>query len=309
MLNIIIFGILTFYITYSIIPILKKYLLVEPNKRSSHNIAKPTAGGIVFVLLISLAGYFNKDYIPMLCIPLSIVGFIDDKYDLKPNLRLIAQIITIITFIKISPLNQILLNSFGGILFAISLISLIFISVACINFINFVDGIDGILAGCMILIFATISIYLNLNFWPYVSCLIGFIFLNWYPSKVFMGDVGSTFLGALFLGFILQTNNFIDALKILLLASPLLGDALISVTRRLLSGKSIVIPHKSFYFQRLNQGRFSHDQVAKIYMFATFLICMCLLFGNLYWMIGMIVLELIVLLYLEKKFAIKIQDI
>ena len=40
-----------------------------------------------------------------------------------------------------------------------------------------------------------------------------------------MGDVGSTFLGALFLGIILQTDNFIEAIKILLLASPLLGDS------------------------------------------------------------------------------------
>ena len=55
MFNNIIFGILTFYITYSFIPILKKYLLVEPNKRSSHYTAKPTAGGIVFSLLISIA--------------------------------------------------------------------------------------------------------------------------------------------------------------------------------------------------------------------------------------------------------------
>lgn len=302
----VIFGILTFFITYSILPILKKYLLVEPNKRSSHNIAKPAAGGIVFAFLISFAGHLNNYYMPIFCIPLSLVGFIDDIYDLKPNLRLIAQIVTTIFFINISPLNDILLNSFDGPLFVIILIGLIFLSVGCINFINFADGLDGLLAGCMIIIFSTISIYFELNFWPYVFCLIGFILLNWYPSKVFMGDVGSTFLGALFLGVILQTDNFTEALKILLLASPLLGDALISITRRLLSGKSIIIPHKSFYFQRLNQGRFSHRKVSIIYMISTFLICMCLLFGNLYWMIGTIIFELIILFYLEKKFAIPI---
>ena len=237
--------------------------------------------------------------------PLSIVGFIDDIYDLKPKLRLIAQIVTAIFFINISPLNDILLSSFNGLLFIIILIGLIFMSVACINFINFADGIDGLLGGCMIIIFSTISIYLKLNFWPYVFCLVGFLLLNWHPSKVFMGDVGSAFLGALFLGFILQTNNFIDALKILLLASPLLGDALITLSRRLFLGKSIVIPHKSFYFKRLNEGGLSHDQVSTIYMSATSLICICLLFGNLYWMIGVIILELIILLFLDKKFAIQ----
>ena len=306
MLNIIIFGILTFYITYSIIPILKKYLLVEPNKRSSHDIAKPTAGGIVFVFLISLIAYFNNDFIPLLCLPLSIVGLIDDKYDLLPFIRLSAQIFTIILLFNISPLNDILLNSYSGLPFFLILFLIIFLSSGCINFINFSDGLDGLLAGCMIIIFGSISIYLDLNYWPYVACLLGFIVLNWHPSKIFMGDVGSTFLGSLFVGVILQSGSFTEALKILLLASPLLGDALLSVSKRLLSGESIIIPHKSFYFKRLNEGKFSHDQVSMIYMLATFLICMCLLFGNLYWMIGVIILELITLLYLEKKYAIQI---
>ena len=235
-----------------------------------------------------------------------IVGLIDDICEVKPNFRIVAQIVTTIFFLKISPLNNILLNYFNKPLLVIILMGLIFMSVACINFINFGDGIDGLLAGCMIIIFSTISIYFNLNFWPYVSCLIGFLLLNWQPSKVFMGDIGSTFLGALFLGVILQTDNFIEALKILLLASPLLGDALISVIRRLLSGKSIIIPHKSFYFKRLNEGGLMHREVSIIYMIATFLICICLLFGNLYWMIGAIIFELIVLLYLEKKLAIQI---
>lgn len=298
-------GFLTYFLTYLILPFLKKFFLIEPNKRSSHFIAKPTAGGIVFVFLISLTGYLNNHLIPMICLPLSIVGLIDDKYDLNPNLRLTAQIITIIFLINESPLNNLLLNSYDFIIYLIILFGLFFFSVALINFINFVDGLDGLLAGCMVLILSASSIYLNLNFWTYVSCLVGFLILNWYPSKLFMGDVGSTFLGSLFLGIILiNTENFEDAFKILLLASPLLGDALISVIRRLLSGKSIVIPHKSFYFQRLNQGKLSHQQVSIIYISATLLICLCLLFGNLYWMISSIILEFIILLFLEKKYAI-----
>ena len=306
MLIIILSFLFTYFLTYLIIPLLKRFFLVVPNNRSSHSIAKPTAGGIVFVSLISFTGCFINHYIPLICLPLSIVSLIDDKYDLKPNFRLLIQIMTIISLIIISPLNKILLDYFDNIIYLILLFGLIFLSLACINFINFADGLDGLLAGCMVIIFTTISIYLGLNFWIYIASLIGFLFLNWYPSKLFMGDVGSIFLGSLFLGTIFQTNNFTDAFKLLLLASPLLGDALISVTRRLLSGESIVIPHKSFYFQRLNQGKLSHSQVSTIYMTATTLICVCLLFGNLYWMVGTIFLEFILLLFLEDKFAIKL---
>lgn len=305
MINFLIFGIVSYLITYSAIPILSKYFFDTPNERSSHTISKPTAGGIVFVFLISIIAYFNNDFIPLLCLPLSIVGLIDDKYDLQPFIRLSAQIFTIILLFNFSPLNDILLNSYSGLPFFLILLLIIFLSSGCINFINFGDGLDGLLAGCMIIIFGTISIYLDLNYWPYVACLLGFIILNWYPSKIFMGDIGSTFLGSIFVGVILHNESFAEAFKILLLASPLLGDALISVSKRFLSGKSIVIPHKSFYFKRLNEGKFSHDHVSMIYMSATFLICLSLLLGNLYWMIGTICFEFLVLLFLEKNFAVR----
>ena len=305
MLTALISGCLTFLLTFSLIPLLKKFFLIEPNKRSSHSIPKPTAGGIIFVLIISINGILNQHYLPLFCIPLSIVGLLDDKFDLKPNYRLIAQIVTIIFLIKSSPLNIILLDTFGDSFYIFSLLGLIFLSAGCINFINFADGLDGLLAGCMVIILATISIYFGSNFWPYVACLIGFLCLNWYPSKLFMGDVGSTFLGALFLGIILQTDNFIEAIKILLLASPLLGDSLITLIRRLISKQSILIPHKSFYFKRLNQGQLSHKQVSIIYILATSLICICFLFGNLKLMMALIFLELLILLMLERKFAVK----
>ncbi|WP_288255396.1 hypothetical protein [uncultured Prochlorococcus sp.] len=304
MINFLVFIIVCYLITYSAIPFLSKYIYDAPNERSSHTISKPTGGGLVFAFLISLIAFINNDLIPLICLPLSIIGLIDDKFDLAPFIRLSAQIFTVILLFSISPLNNIILNSYSGLTFLLILFSIIFLSTGCINFINFTDGLDGLLAGCMIIIFGSISIYLDINYWPYVACLLGFIVLNWHPSKIFMGDVGSTFLGSLFVGVILQMGSFTEALKILLLASPLLGDALISVAKRLLSGESIIIPHKSFYFKRLNEGKFSHDQVSMIYMLATFLICLTLLFGSLNWMIFTICFEFVVLLFLEKNFAV-----
>lgn len=294
----------TYFLTYSIIPFLKRYFLIEPNNRSSHNIAKPSGAGLVFVILITTFGVLNNFLIPLICLPLSIVGLIDDKYELKAIFRLAAQIVTVIALIHISPLNVLIFSSFNIFFYLISMFLFVFISTACINFINFGDGLDGLLVGCMILIFASVSIYFDFNYWPIVGCLLGFLFLNWHPSKLFMGDVGSTFLGALFLGIVLQTNNFVDTIKVLLLASPLLGDVLITLIRRLTLGKSIIVPHKSFYFKRLNEGKLSHEQVSLIYIGATLAICLTFLFCNLYIMIFSITLAFLVLLALERKYAV-----
>ena len=56
------------------------------------------------------------------------------------------------------------------------------------------DGIDGLVAGSMILIFALYSIFISNSYLIFVGSLVAFLIWNWYPSKVFMGDVGSTFL-------------------------------------------------------------------------------------------------------------------
>ena len=52
--------------------------------------------------------------------------------------------------------------------------------------------------------------------WPLVGALLGFLLWNWSPAKVFMGDVGSTSLGAVFAGVVLQQASFTAALGLLL---------------------------------------------------------------------------------------------
>ncbi len=297
----------TYIITYFALPFLKKIFLVEPNKRSSHLISKPTAGGIVFVLIITLVGFFKEFYVPLLCLPLSIIGLVDDKFDLKPISRIFVQVFTIVFLIYFSPLNETLVNNYSSFVYLPILFAVIFSFTACINFLNFVDGLDGLLTGCMIIIFSSICISQRLDLWAYIGSLMGFLILNWSPSKVFMGDVGSTFIGALFVGTILQTDSFVDGFKSFLLASPLLGDALISVVRRYMSGKSITIPHKSFFFQRLHQGGLSHRRVSCIYMSACLALGLTMIFGNLFTMLMVIIIELFILFYLDNKFAVKFE--
>ena len=57
------------------------------------------------------------------------------------------------------------------------------------------DGVDGLVSGSLIIIFLLGQILINNNFLIVVGSLLGFILWNWDPSKIFMGDVGSTFWG------------------------------------------------------------------------------------------------------------------
>ena len=91
------------------------------------------------------------------------------------------------------------------------------------------DGIDGLVASCMGIIFLIISIFSNQLLLFLVAPLLGFLYFNWFPSKIFMGDVGSTYLGALFVGCLFNIQGFVNQLSIILVALPLLLDPFICV--------------------------------------------------------------------------------
>ena len=101
------------------------------------------------------------------------------------------------------------------------------------------DGSDGIVAGSMLLIFLIGSIVIANSYLILSGSLIGFLIWNWHPSKVFMGDGGSTFLGALFVGLLFNADSLNLSFQILLILSPLIGDALFCLLRRLFNGQRI----------------------------------------------------------------------
>ena len=73
------------------------------------------------------------------------------------------------------------------------------------------------------------------------------------------GDVGSTFLGAVFAALLLQSSSWLEALGYLLVATPLLGDACLCVVRRLLTGQNVFEPHRLHLHQRLHQSGWPHS--------------------------------------------------
>lgn len=299
-----------------LIPWLKRYFLDLPNLRSSHYSPIPRGGGLIFVLLSSLSCilYLFEGspqtilFIPLVLVPLAIVGLFDDKYDLPPLWRYLFQIFSSFLLLWLSPLVsfQFFSSSLSGFLFILFVIFLLVLVSAIINFVNFMDGLNGLVAGCMFIAFSTLCIRLHAPwpFWVLVGSLLGFLFLNWSPSCIFMGDIGSTFLGALYAGLVLQSPNWSTTLSLLLVITPLLADSLSCILLRLYRRQCIFIPHRVHLYQRLNQAGFSHSFVSSIYIFATFLLSCSLIFGGLSLISTVSVLVIFAGYLLDRFFAV-----
>jgi len=295
-------GFFTFWLLKIFIPLFKKFIPAKPNNRSLHNSIKASSGGIIFVMMYMILAIYQGFLLPLFSLPLSLIGMIDDKYNISRGLRLIFQIATLIFII--SYLN----NDNTTFLFNIQnhkelfFIFFIFIGTAIINFINFMDGIDGLVCGSMIIIFSTIN-----NDFHYLSPVIGalsaFLIFNWHPSKIFMGDIGSLFLGCFLVSLILSSNSFITFFKIILLSSPLLFDAAICLFRRCINKQNIFKPHKLHLYQRLVNNGMSHNKVSLIYIFSIFVLGLFYNFSNLIALILSSIIILFIGIYLDIKFA------
>ncbi len=259
-----------------------------PDKRKVHKKPMPRLGGLA-IFLSFLVGYMF--FAPLTTQMISILigsflivllGIIDDINPLKATTKLWGQILVAIilvffgniyiTDISLFGMNVVL----GGWTYPVSILFI----VACINSINLIDGLDGLAAGISSIYFITIivlSILLgridNLGF---ILCLItlgatlGFLYYNFNPASIFMGDTGSMFLGFMIavvalLGFKTATlTSFM--VPILILFIPIL-DTLLAILRRLIKGESIGKPDKEHvHFQLLTRTSSVKKTVIIIYI-------------------------------------------
>ena len=280
-----------------LIPLLSRGLLDQPNARSPHQLPTPCGGGVAFVLVASIAVAWLGSWLPLLCLPLALVVFLGDRHNLPAGLRYGVQLATALLLLLISPLSALAAGWLPWLLLLIA-------TTAVINFINFTDGLDGLVAGCMRVLFAVAALTGMPALWPLVGALLGFLLWNWSPAKVFMGDVGSTFLGAVFAGVVLQQASFTAALALLLVATPLLADACLCVPRRLLAGQRIFQAHRLHLFQRLHQAGWCHAHVSSLYIAATVVLAFAHLAGGLAWVIGFALAVLLIGVWLDQHVAV-----
>ena len=201
---------------------------IGPKWHSSKS-GTPTMGGIIFIttMLVSIfAGIANGegDYTHLLVLAFSLVfgliGFIDDFYKVKYKrnlgltalqkliLQLIASALYLFVLYQMGNLTCDLYLPFLNLTVyippVIYLIFAVFVIVGCVNAVNLTDGIDGLASGVTVPVmafFLAVCIAgqrFSLALFP--ACLMGgliaFLFFNFHPAKVFMGDTGSLFLGA-----------------------------------------------------------------------------------------------------------------
>lgn len=258
-------------------------LVDHPNERSSHSIPTPRGGGLAIVLLGSLGvascwvlGLVGTGLTMALVIgglAVGITGFLDDRRGLSPAVRFFVHCgvasFAVITLERSSsvPIGSILFDSgpFGYVLAIIALVWLI-------NLFNFMDGIDGIAASEAAFIFCaaaalTIGVH-GLNDATVCAIMIafaclGFLVWNWPPAKIFMGDVGSGYLGYA-LGVTGLSSAQSGSLPVpvwLILGGVFFVDATFTLLRRLTRGERVYLAHRTHGYQWLSRKWNSHARV------------------------------------------------
>ena len=300
-------SILSFFLTWfsikKLLPYFKKNFISNPNERSAHKIPIPLGGGIIIYIFGTIFLAINKNYLPLFCLPLVFIGILDDKYNIQRKYRFSIQIITSILLLTFSE-TKIIFNLSDLFLIKFLIIFLvIFLCSGIINFINFMDGIDGLIGSCMSIIFIFAGINYFYNIWPLIAAIAGFIIWNWKPAKIFMGDTGSTFLGAFYVGLILNSQNYYDQIGLILIATPLLADASFCLIYRLIKKQSIFDAHDLHLYQRLTKSGWSHAKVSSLYLSATTFLGIIFLIKNLYYLIISSLIIVLLGFLINKKYT------
>lgn len=263
----------------------------NPNHRSSHVKATPRGGGLTFVLVGTLINFLyapeTTRWIPIICVPLAFVGFLDDLRGLPAFFRYTVQLITGIALVIHANLS----TSRGIMILMILLITVL------INFTNFMDGMDGLVAGSGVLLLASASS------WAISGAIFGFLIWNWSPAKIFMGDVGSTFIGALFGGLLINSDSYSDSIGLVLIGFPIFADAFFCVIRRLINRENIFQAHRKHLFQRLHQAGWTHRDVATLYISAVAVLLLSKTIAGFPGLLTCIILQFLYALYLNKWVA------
>ncbi|OCN05500.1 undecaprenyl-phosphate alpha-N-acetylglucosaminyl 1-phosphate transferase [Erysipelotrichaceae bacterium MTC7] len=263
---------------------IKLDIYAHTNERTIHHGKIARVGGIaIYVAFILSMTFFNDaidDAFRGLLIGSTIMfigGLIDDMVDLKPILKIGFQVLAAYILIKVGGVELgviylpfgIVINM-GVVSFLVTFIWIIGIS----NAINLIDGLDGLAGGVTTIVFLTIAAISIADDRPDIAMIslliagatLGFLFFNFHPAKIFMGDCGALFLGFVvaaisLMGF--KGSTFITlGFPMLLLSVPIV-DTLSAIVRRTFSGKKFTDADKG-HFHHVLMRRFGHRNTVLI---------------------------------------------
>lgn len=262
----------------------------HPNERKVHTKIMPRLGGLA--IFLAFAGGFvaispvfglidtgmKANTVWGILIGGAIVvltGVLDDRYDLKPKYKLlgiIAAALVVVAFgMKVEFINLPIVGSGHVLADWLSIPITIFWIVGVTNAINLIDGLDGLAAGVSAISVGTIlvlavmmgNVTVILLCAVLLGCILGFLFFNFHPAKIFMGDSG-----ALFLGFAIATLSILGfkqatlvsfVIPLFIIAVPF-SDTIFAIIRRKLNRKPWNAADKNHLHHCLMRLGLSHRQ-------------------------------------------------
>lgn len=261
---------------------IRNAMIDVPNQRSSHSIATPRGGGAAIVVVVLLATSLCAllGWLPgRMTMALggggalvAAVGWLDDRHNVSAGIRAFAHLSAAVWAVSC-------IGGFGGM--QLGVLGTIpgwlanFVAVLCIawmtNLYNFMDGIDGIASAETIVVGITGSILLLLSgaaglalvCASLVGASAGFLIWNRMPARIFMGDVGSGFIGFVLatIAISAQTSVGLPILLWVLLLLVFIADATTTLMRRFIHGEPWHLAHRLHAYQRLVQSGLSHAEV------------------------------------------------
>ena len=268
-------------------------LVDQPGRRKVHKTPRPLVGGLAMSLGVAIGCLL---FMPMTLIKgpggssmrgfyaglviLVLIGFFDDFREVHHRLKFLVQIIAAVMVVYFSRVS---LTTFGDLLHLGSIdfpplgIPMTVLGiVGVINALNMIDGIDGLAGGVSLVAFASFAFLAFVDGHTTImllclaisGALVAFLKYNWHPSRLFMGDAGSLFLG-FSAGFVSiditqDTGSLVKPVAPLLVLAVPITDTLIVMTKRVIKGKSPFYADKTHLHHILLKFGFTKRQTAVI---------------------------------------------
>lgn len=257
-------------------------LIDVPNERSSHSMPTPRGGGLAIVLvviggitLLATTGRLPQTTGMALAgggALVASIGWLDDRRSVPAWMRFAVHALAAVwavgwlggmPFVTTGADRPYL--GIGGSILAVSAV------IWAINLYNFMDGIDGLAAVEAVTTGLLGAVLLDARSpgLAAVSVLVaatatGFLPWNWSPARIFMGDIGSGFLGFIFgaLAAASETSQALPALMWVVLLGVFFADATITLVRRMARRERWYSAHRSHAYQRAAQSGWSHRRIA-----------------------------------------------
>lgn len=259
-------------------------ILDVPNARSLHSRPTPRAGGLAILIgiVIGVAIYRPAvDELRVLSIGLALaalaaISLMDDMRGAPVPLRFSIHVLSAVTVLAsglVSYPYPVLVDG-NLVVDVLTGFGMLFFLVWMINLYNFMDGMDGFAGGMAVIGFGAFGClgwmadspsFMALSF-IIAAAAGGFLLFNFPPARIFMGDTGSSVLGFLAGIFILWADRLgLFPFWIgLLVFSPFIVDATVTLLRRLVAGERVWEAHKTHYYQRLVQLGWGHRKTTLV---------------------------------------------